>query len=656
MKYESDYSNIISAKALEKEIHNVLIEMDKAFTNTLGPYGNNTIIEDNYLHHKITKDGFTVFNRLYFYKRMAKVISFIVKKISMVLNETVGDGTTSAVVVASELRSLKKLIKKYKVSPKVIATIIERVAKYLAEIIKQHSIRIDNLPSDFKKAILKNIAAISCNNDYDKGELISNLFMKLRDPASGFVHVELSRNNTSYFDTDKGFEIFRGMLIPEMVTEEDKISAIYENAKYLMIEGQVMSNDTETINTLLDWTHAKSEPLVVIAGGYSEVFKENLKAYFTSYMNQFNKPPMLLCLTVDTESELGKEGFYDVVANVGAQAIRVAPGVNMPKLSIEDIYKKLGTSEKIVMTLTKTRIIRGKQNMAKINERLAELDKRLEFMRSRLHENTESEAYTIMKRKAVLNNDMVTLFIGGSTLDEKETMKYLVIDAVQSCKSAFINGVVTGGNLTVARAINNLLKPNNIDGFTFIDDVCEEVSASVGIEHNRRLMSMVKDVMRYMMNAYIQVYSKILNNKYNNHFKSVSISKKCLKTNTLLNLITDNYEKLIERTENLSLVEDVNRYHELTTPLYTYAESEEGEEPVKTLVARDITFGDSKFIDEFKTKYQPMLKDFSDNYKVINSCETDINILNAATSIITLLITSNQFVRVPRMDNIQKEL
>lgn len=600
MKFDINYANIIDEKTLHKEIYKVLSHMSEAFTNTLGPYGNNTIIEDRYLRHTITKDGYTVFKNILFYEKIPKVISFIIQKVSGILNEIVGDGTTSAVVTAKENYGLRDLIKKYNISPRIISTALEIIVEQIVAIIKERSVKINNIKDKTKLAeVIKNIAAIACNNDYKKGKIISELFMTLESPETGFINVEISKGPETYFDKERGFEIYRGLLIPEMYTEGDNYTAIWSDPRYLLIEGQVMSNDVKGIFEILNYTASAGIPLVIIAGGFSKVFEETLRKNIFEYYEKEGKKLPIICVTVDTDSELGKEGFYDIEANVGARSVKVLPGRDFPVMTPDVFWNMLGNSEKIISNGRSTKIIKGKLNVERIKSRMDELDKRIEFMQTKIHEVHDMEIYKLKKRKAILNNDMLTLYVGGDTYEERETAKYLVIDAVHSCKAAYTSGIVTGGNTIVAKIINDIILSSNNAGpkMEFLCNVKDKLINSIGELDFRIIDKVIIDICKTLYNSYINVYTKILNNKFKNKFKSKSLAKKAIRNNSIYNLMTNKFEKDIEETgiENMQC-------------------------------------------------------------KVINPSETDIKILVASTSIINLLITSNQFIRVPQIEKVQKEL
>lgn len=638
---KEDYSNVINTKELEREARKTLKFESNAFSKTLGPYGMNTILEDRNLQHRVTKDGFSVYGSMVIYNRIGRVISKLIQKVSGSLNETVGDGTTSAVIVGNELLRLKRLIKRYNIPPKLLSRLVEFVKddaiKQIDEVykyplnyeIEKHREELEKFvnpetgevidseerlntlrKSDYYK-IIKNLASISLNNDYKDGELVANIFTELNDPGNGFINVEVSTSADTHYDKDRGFEIYRGMLIPEMVTEPDGRTASHSNPLILLVKGTLMTEDIEPIGRVINFVIGElGRPLVIIAGGFSTAITETFRQSIIKYAEVNKRLMPLLCVEVDNESSYGSQQFLDVEANVGAQIITVGNGKSFPIEKSPELYLKyLGEAKKISCLHTaRTRILEGKSSKSKVEFRISEIDKQLAQLKSEQHIDHYQEIFKLNKRKACLLNDMITLCIGGNTIEEKESRKDLFDDAVRGCKSAVRNGICRGGNTMVAKYCFDTLKDYNR---------IKELSLQFFDEYGYRDMiskskmeKLIASVLKETMIAYTRVYAIILNNKFNNWRKSYSIAKNCVKNNQVYNLVSGCYEEWSETEFN---------------PKYT------------------------KYTDS------QIHKPICDNL-VVNSAETDTQILSAATSILDLLMTSNQFIRLPQVAQMQKNM
>lgn len=633
-KKESEYSNVINSGKLVKEAEKTLKFESNAFAKTLGPYGMNTIIEDQYLQHQITKDGYTVYRSMVVYNRIGRVFARLIQKISSSLNETVGDGTTSAVIVANELYKLKKIIKRYGITPKILSDILKSLTGYICKLIKdRYSVDIsydimneisnrkgkeyleqmEEMRNSFAWRIIRDLSAISLNNDYKSAELVADMFMTFNDPLNGFINVEISTTNRTYFDHDRGFEVFHPMILPEMVNQNDNRTGILDDPMVLVVKGELAMVDWPAIKNLMDYVMGREKkPLLVMAGGYSRPIEDNIRASILAYAEKYRAMLPLICVELDTNSINGNNTVNDIVANVGAELITVGPGKNFPfEQDPSNYVKYLGRCEKVISKTTSvTRIIRGQQNGPKIAKRVADIDAELEKMKSEPHIDHYDEIRKLNKRKALLLNDMITLYVGGDTVEEKQSKADLFDDAVRGCRSALRNGVVCGGNTVVARICNNILNLNKTDSKAY-QQVCDNIRSEIGysdIVSDKKFNKLVTAILKGVRSAYVNSYAMVLNNKFGNKLKSWNISNKCIKNHNIYNLITSQYESVWDPT----ITEE-------------YEES-------------------SKNMSIFK------------GTKVINSAETDKQILLASTSIVDLLITSNQFIRVPETQQMRKNM
>ncbi len=610
---KEEYSNVIGPKALEKEIVKALRFESKVFSRTLGPYGANTILEDQMLHHVTTKDGYTVYRSLVLYPRIARTAAKLFQKISGSLNDVVGDGTTSSIVVANELYRIRKLAKKWKVTPRFLAETLKLVAKELTIFVQQTALQLyDTEATSFVKIpefedYIKATAAISLNNDWNAGALVAKMFTELKDPRHGFINVEISRTTETHYDLDRGFELTRGMLIPEMVTEPDGKRAIYENPKILLIKGHLVSADIEPIRHIINYVIGTlNAPLVIVAGGFAEAIRETIRQSIIRFAEKNNAIMKILCIETDTESTIGKENLQDLQANIGARIITVDSGKPFPIESEPTKYDAyFGTCKKIIAnTTTYTRFIGGDADMDKINFRIADIDKEIDAMKSDATIDNQYNIFLLQRRKASLLGDMVTLCIGGDTMEEKESRSHLYDDAVRGCKSAVRNGIVCGGNTIIPKICHVLM--HEVKWFPYYKIINALGNSLPSKEFD--LLGFVNDIIKNIEIAYTRAYAIILNNYFNNWHRSMTVAKECVVKKRLFNLVSGVYEE---------------------TPFIT-----------------DFAPGMLTENDEKRPK----------NDSVLNSAEVDTQILTAAVSIIDLVMTSNQFIRVPQIDQMKKNM
>lgn len=620
-----EYSNVIGTNKLRREAAKALKFESQAFAKTLGPYGENTIIESQTLNHKITKDGFEVYKNVVIYNKIGRVIARLIQKISGTLNENVGDGTTSSVVVAKEMYQLRKIIKKYKITPKLFTLILEEVSAWLISRMKVNAFDVTTLSEDIKALadrtdldklrdtrfheVVKNLAAISLNNDYEKGQLIADIFSQLEEPGNGYINVDRSNTELTHYDKDRGFEIFRGAIDPEL-TPGGTIE--WRKPKILLVKGQLATNDIACVEKVVNFVIGTlGQPLVIIAGGFSQALTQTILQSAMVYREQKKTAFPLLAIEVDNTSDAGFENFKDVEANVCATIIDTQYGKPFPNEKEPEMYiKYLGEAELVrCKGVYWTRILGGKRSATRVEARLAAIDQEIARLKSEPEVDHYHAIFKLNKRRACLLNDMITLNIGGKTPEEKETDAFLFDDAVRGCKSAINNGICRGGNLEVARMCYEIL--NNLNPMVdvlkdeelpVLVNLCMKKIQSFGISENK-MKAIVIDMLRGLMDAYTRAFAIIVNNKFHDRRKSIKIARKCVAENQVYNLVDGTYESYDSNPDSFS------------------------------------------FNGGFKI-----------GNKVINSVDTDINILKTSVSILNLVITSNQFIRFPKREEMLKNM
>ena len=166
-------ANILNRKKLKETIDETLSFLSNTLSNSLGPYGSTTIIQDRQLNHAITKDGYSILKKIYVEEEEARTIIDLVKKISRNLVRKVGDGSTSSIIVANSLYKALENEELAKISPKDLLDILDTISKFLEEEITNMAIPVSE---DFKE--LEYVASVSTNNDRDMGKIIREVFQQ----------------------------------------------------------------------------------------------------------------------------------------------------------------------------------------------------------------------------------------------------------------------------------------------------------------------------------------------------------------------------------------------------------------------------------------------------------------------------------------------
>lgn len=551
--------NVLSEASTKYLIKNTLETLTIILSKSLGPYGSTTIMQDKFsMNHNITKDGFSILNKIKFDNESASTILEFVRKISRNLVKEVGDGSTSAIIVSNSLyNEITTLMENYQIPAKDVIDALKEYEIILTKLVNDLSTPITE--ENFDK--LKLIASIANNNDDKAGDLIYNLYKEVG--KDGFITLESSTTEEDKYEIQKGIELPRGYINMVFANQPDKVTYEADNAFVFMCNESLEENDMSMLGNIMGEALKVKKPLVIIAKGFDQEIRNFL------HINKHQNKAELDIVAVDYAllSRHHFESFEDLAIYLGATIYDKFDG-EVPEPTIED----LGLCAKVIVNETSTRFIEGQGDKAKIKERVEYIEgliKKANEMDDKLDQTEELFQYR--KRIANLDCKVATLYIGGKSEIEKETRKYLMEDAIFACQSALRNGYISGGNLIIPRVI--------IKNFSsIVGELSQNTSLARTIPEEKK-REFFTDFNNHLFNAFANSFRTVLRNKYSDE-------------------------------KSIDVIVDHNIVHDT--------------------------------IHNLKTSQDEDINDTN----IINSVRTDIEILKATFSIITLLATSNQFVSV----------
>jgi chaperonin GroEL len=558
-------SNVLNQEQTLEEIKNTLNFLSNTLSMTLGPYGSTTIVQDRMLQHFMTKDGYSVLKQIKVKEDLPRTIIDIVKGISRNLVRTVGDGSTSSIVISNSLfTELKNFIETYKVPPKDLIDMLNEVSIYLSNEIKKNSKKIDE--SMIK---LEDIATISTNNDKESGKLIKEIFSTIG--PHGMITIEDSQSKDDYYEVTNGFEIPRGYINYLFTNSEDKKTCTFENPLIFMCNERLNESDLPMLADLI------GEACLTLGGSLVLIAKE-YDGYVKTFLHEnkmANKGLQICAIDISVNSEESARKFNDIAIMLGVEPYNKMENEKVEKFS----FSRLGKCSKVIIDDSNSRFIEGNGNPKKIKERfelvLKEYNK---LSQINDHIDRDEDLYELKKRMAQLSGAMAILYVGGETEVERNTRKFLIEDAVYACQSAIKHGYIIGGNLAIPRILNSEKK-------------FEEIKLVLKNKFSHLNEFEIPD----------DVYD------LDGVFKAL--------LDSLFYSFLDSFKKVLENAK------------------ISYQEIEE-------ILANCIDIEEKIF--NVKTRKYETIEETS----IINSAETDIEILKASLSIIGLLVTSNQFLSI----------
>ena len=206
---------------------------------TLGPKGRNVIISKSFGAPQVTKDGVTVAKEIDIENELENMGAQMVKEVASKTNDLAGDGTTTATVLAQAI--VKEGLKNVAAgaNPMDLKRGIDKAVDAITKDLVKQAKKVGN-----SSEMIKQVAAISANNDDTIGELISKAFDKVG--KEGVITVEEAKGMETYVDVVEGMQFDRGYLSPYFVTDADKMIADLENP-YILLFDKKISNLQEIL-------------------------------------------------------------------------------------------------------------------------------------------------------------------------------------------------------------------------------------------------------------------------------------------------------------------------------------------------------------------------------------------------------------------------
>ena len=201
---------------------------------TLGPKGRNVVIDKAFGGPQITKDGVTVAKEIELSDRLENMGAQMLKQVASKTNDLAGDGTTTATVLAQAI--VKEGLKNVAAgaNPLDLKRGIDKAVAATVENLKKQAQKVGNDPEKIKQ-----VAAISANNDETIGELIAEAFSKVG--KEGVITVEEAKGMDTTVDVVEGMQFDRGYISPYFVTNTEKMNAVLEDPYVLLYDKKISS-------------------------------------------------------------------------------------------------------------------------------------------------------------------------------------------------------------------------------------------------------------------------------------------------------------------------------------------------------------------------------------------------------------------------------
>ena len=411
---------------------------------TLGPKGRNVVLDKGYGAPTITKDGVSVAKEIEVEDKFENVGVELVKEVTSKTNDDVGDGTTTATVLAQAI--VKEGLRH--VTAGVNAVALNRGLHKATEAVVNELLK--KISKKVESDEIANVAAISAN-DAEIGKKIAEAMKEVGN--DGVITVEESQSFGMEIETVKGMRFDKGYVSPYMVTNPDRMEAEYEDP-YILITDKKVSSVEEILPLLEKVAQSGKKELVIIA---EEVEGQALATFVVNKLRgTFN----VLAVKAPGFGDRRKEMLQDIAVLTGGKVITEEIGLKLENTTLED----LGKARKVVATKEDTTVIEGKGDEKAVKDRVASLRKLIE------QTDSDFDKEKLQERLAKLAGGVAVIKVGAATETEMKEIKHRIEDAVGATKAAVEEGVVPGGGVALIRAIKAL------DGLNLPDEEMVAVS------------------------------------------------------------------------------------------------------------------------------------------------------------------------------------
>lgn len=398
---------------------------------TLGPKGRNVVLDKKYGTPLITNDGVTIAKDIELEDAFENMGAQLVKEVSTKTNDTAGDGTTTATLLAQAL--IREGMKNVAAgaNPMILRKGIQKAVDKTVEVVVKNSQKISGTDD------IARVATVS-SSDENVGKLIAEAMEKVK--TDGVITVEEAKTAETKCDVVEGMQFDRGYISPYMVTDTDKMEAVVDDA-YLLITDKKISNIQEIL-PLLEQIVQAGKKLVIIAEDIEG------EALATLIVNKIRGTFSCVAVKAPGFGDRRKEMLQDIAILTGGQVISEEIGLDLKEATMD----MLGNCSQVKVTKENTIIVGGAGNAEDIKSRVAQIRAAIE------NTTSDFDREKLEERLAKLAGGVAVIKVGAATETEMKEKKLRVEDALAATKAAVEEGIVAGGGTAYIKAIAEVKK------------------------------------------------------------------------------------------------------------------------------------------------------------------------------------------------------
>ncbi|QUH18959.1 chaperonin GroEL [Alkaliphilus sp. B6464] len=394
---------------------------------TLGPKGRNVVIDKKFGSPLITNDGVTIAREIELEDAYENMGAQLVKEVATKTNDVAGDGTTTATLLAQAIirEGLKNVAAG--ANPMIIKKGIQKAVDAAVVELNNISKKVES-----KEAIAQ-VGSISAA-DEEIGNLIADAMEKVGN--DGVITVEESKSMGTTLEVVEGMQFDRGYLSAYMVTDTDKMEAVF-NDPYILVTDKKITNVQEIL-PVLEQIVQQGRRLLIIA--------EDLEgeALATLVVNKLRGTFECVAVKAPGFGDRRKAMLDDIAILTGATVISEELGYDLKTATID----MLGTARTVKVDKDNTTIVEGAGDSQLIKDRVGQIRNQIEDTTS------DFDKEKLLERLAKLSGGVAVIQVGAATETELKERKLRIEDALNATRAAVEEGIVVGGGVALVNVIS----------------------------------------------------------------------------------------------------------------------------------------------------------------------------------------------------------
>ncbi len=420
---------------------------------TLGPKGRNVVIEKSFGAPRITKDGVAVAKEIELSDKFENLGAQLVREVASKQNDTAGDGTTTATVLAAAIAKEGSKAVAAGLNPMDLKRGVDLAVEAIVADLKAHSKKVTSNDE------IAQVGTISANGDRFIGEEIAKAMQKVGN--EGVITVEEAKSLETETDIVEGMQFDRGYLSPYFITNAEKMIAELDDA-YLLIHEKKLST-LQPLLPILEAVVQTGKPLVIVAEDIEG------EALATLVVNKLRGGLKIAAVKAPGFGDRRKAMLEDIAILTGGQMIAEDLGIKLENVTLP----MLGRAKRVRIEKENTTIIDGAGDKKDIEARIGQIKGQIEETTS------DYDREKLQERLAKLAGGVAVIRVGGATEVEVKEKKDRVDDALNATRAAVEEGIVPGGGVALLRALKALdgVKVGNSDQHTGVEIVRRAIQA-----------------------------------------------------------------------------------------------------------------------------------------------------------------------------------